>query len=414
MTEKSKRAERTVGVRPKFNHGQIVICLLLNAALYLCGCASGRPTVSTNNTQSGKAPVRKVDFSGAPEVKELAERTRQVGNEMYPRVLAVLADDTSKLPQQFVVVFKRRTWRGMPGVTLGTRIRLNAGWVAKNPAGLDMVLIHEMAHVAEHYRWYNWLRTPSYWSEGIADYARYKLGYTNGWRCPECAVEFPHYTCGYACAGAFLLFVDATCGSNVVRQLNAELWRGSYSDKFFTRVTGKSLEELWAEFQKTPAFTPFAAEVTKLYDALGYVKGKPPRGVRGRFRAYLKEQSEANALLREMAVEMKDKPLKEVLRVYAFLRYFEEAAKFLQSLADKGQLPGFSIGELSETWPEMAEWECLSKVHPGSRAFYCRKDCDPSTFHYIVVEESKDSAWKLKRAWRSAPDGRVMEEYPLP
>jgi len=352
-----------------------------------------------------------VDYSEAPEVKELAEHARRVGNEMYPKIVALLVDDTSKLPQHFVIGFKRRTWRGMPGVTLGTRIRLNADWVAKNPAGLDMVLIHEMAHVAEHYRWYNWLKTPSYWSEGMADYARYKLGYINGWRCPQCAVEFPHYTSGYACAGAFLLFVDATYGSNVVRQLNTELRRGSYSDKFFTKATGKNLDELWAKFQKTSAFTPVAAEVTRLYDALGYVNGKPPRDVRGQFRAYLKEPSATNALLHDVAVEMKDKPIKEVLRLYAFLRYFDEPAKFLQSLADKGQLPGFSIGELSETCPGMSEWECLSEVNSGSRTFYCRKDGDPSKYHYIVVQEYKDGQWKLQKAWRTGSDGRVVEEF---
>jgi len=59
-----------------------------------------------------------VDYSEAPEVKELAEHARRVGNEMYPKIVALLADDTSKLPQHFVIGFKRRTWRGMPGVTL--------------------------------------------------------------------------------------------------------------------------------------------------------------------------------------------------------------------------------------------------------------------------------------------------------
>src|SRR6266566_619484 len=172
------RVNRPGGARPKCDsYAYVVLCVLVTVAFCVCGCASGRVTVFTNNTQSGKASVRKVDFSEVPGMKELAERTRRIGNEMYPRLLEVLGADTSKLPKQFDIILKKQTWRGNPGVTFGKRIRLNADWVSKNPAGLDMVLIHEMAHVAEHFRWYRWFRTPSYWSEGMADYARFKLGY---------------------------------------------------------------------------------------------------------------------------------------------------------------------------------------------------------------------------------------------
>ena len=69
--------------------------------------------------------------------------------------------------------------------------------------------------------------------------------------------------------------------------------------------------------------TPVAAEVNGLYDALGYSNGKPPRDVRVRFKAYLKKQPEANDLL-EATREMNGKPLKDVIRCCAFIRYFEE------------------------------------------------------------------------------------------
>src|SRR6266542_4304454 len=182
--------------------GRVVFCVAVSVSVGLCGCAIVRSTASAKGAAADTAFVRSVDFNQTPEVKEFAERARRIGNEMYPRVLAVLADDTSKLPKQFDIIFKKHTWRGNPGVTFGNRIRLNADWVAKNPAGLDMVLVHEMAHVAQAYKWYHWFSTPSYWSEGMADYARFKLGYTNGWRCPQCSVEFPHFTSGYSCAGA--------------------------------------------------------------------------------------------------------------------------------------------------------------------------------------------------------------------
>ena len=107
-------------------------------------------TVSTNNTQSRKRSVRKVDLSGAPEVEALAERARRVGNEMYPKILALLADGSSKLPRQFDIVFKKHL-EGNFGQTVGATINLRAEWFAKNPTDLDATLIHEMSHVAQKY-----------------------------------------------------------------------------------------------------------------------------------------------------------------------------------------------------------------------------------------------------------------------
>ena len=138
---------RTVKVN---SHEHVILGLLVSVALHLCGCASGRPIVSTNNTPPGNASVRKVDFSEAPEARALAERARQIGNEMYPRVVALLADDSSKIPRQFDIVFRKHL-EGNFGQTVGTTINLRAEWFAKNPDDLGETLIHEMSHVAQKY-----------------------------------------------------------------------------------------------------------------------------------------------------------------------------------------------------------------------------------------------------------------------
>lgn len=39
---------------------------------------------------------------------------------------------------------------------------------------------------------------------------------------------------------------------------------------------------------------------------------------------------------------------------------------------------------------------------------------DSSMFHYNMVQASKDSHWKLEKAWRTDPKGRVIENYPIP
>lgn len=375
--------------------------------------------------ESDTAHVRNVDFNQASEMKELAEKARQIGNEVYPKILTLLAGDTSKAPRRLDIVFKKHTSGGAPGVTNGRRIRLNAGWLANYPVYLDVVLSHEMAHVAQHYKWYRTSKIPFYWREGIADYVRYKLGYTKGWGCPECSAEFPHYTSGWSCAGSFLLYVDKIYGSNVVRQLNAELRRGAYSDKFFNRATGKSLDDLWAEFQKTPAFTPIAAELDKLHEALGYVNGRTPEDAQARFEAYL-GQRHADARIDELHQALgyvNGKPPNDVLRRYATFLYHgqptsaltENAAEFLMTLAENGQLPGVSKGDHREAWLTIDRSEQAgSDAYPVSRAFYLSCAGDQSLYYYKLVRPSEDTGWKLQRAWRTGTNGRALEEYPLP
>src|SRR5438105_11414539 len=137
------RINRTDGVRPKSNsRGHFTLCLLVSVALHLCGREPGRLTVSANNTPSGKASVRKVGFSEAPEVKELAEHARRIGNEMYPKILALLADDSSTLPRRFDIVFKRHL-EGNFGLTVGATINLRAEWFPRNPTDVGVTLIHE-------------------------------------------------------------------------------------------------------------------------------------------------------------------------------------------------------------------------------------------------------------------------------
>jgi hypothetical protein len=339
----------------------------------------------------GNESVRKVDFRDAPEMKELAERARRVGNDVYPRIRNLLGDG-SKLHRRFDIVFRKQLV-GNVAQTVGTTINLRAHWFRDNPAALDATLVHEMTHVAQQCGADG---AAFHWVEGIADYVCYKFGYTNNSNVPECSASYPHYTSGYCCAGAFLFYVDKMYGSNVVRQLNTELRRGTYSDKFFAKATGKSLEKLWAEFQMTPAFTPAAAEVNRINEAIGYVNGQPPKDVAARFRAYVEQQSGGNLTL--------------------------EAATFLTTLLAQNQLPGVfrrerQLGPPGRSFTIHVDLlrlkESSSDAYPAVRTLYGKKTDDPSTYHYTVVRESKESGWKLKRAWRTVSEEHVVEEYPV-
>ena len=371
----------------------------------VCSPTQKGATVLIRSPEAASAFVRKVDYREAPELKELAERARRIGNEVYPKILTLLAYNTSKLPQQFDIVFKEHVeFRNFAGYecgayAMGKKIYLAADLLQRNPNLLDVQLVHEIAHVAQHY---DWPKVPPYWTEGIADYLRFKLGYTNGWSCPQCSALYPHYTDGYTCAGALLLYVDMTYGSNVVRQLNKELRSVSYSDAFFVKASGKSLKELWGDFRKTPFFTPAAGDILKLEESLGYVNGQPPVGLdvgsisrinEARAETYIKQQPGG--------------------------RLWTEAVQFLKSLKDNNRLPGWSRGEhgkilfqtyLSDLQKAIGDFE----PYPFSKTLVVNKNSDHSIYHYIVVRESKDASWKLEKAWRTSRNGRIVEEYAVP
>jgi hypothetical protein len=336
--------------------------------------------------------VRRVDFAQVPEMKELAERARRLGNEIYPKVLKVLVEDASGIPKQFDIVFRKKAPVDFPAVTRGRTIYVGAHFFFKDSDSLrdfDSILVHEMGHVAEQYR----AKAPFYWIEGMGDYARFKLGYTNGWSCPECAEEYSDYTSGYGCAGSLLLYLDRTYGADVVRQLNTALHRSSYRDDYFAKATGKDLAMLWADFQQTSAYKPVAVRAHELQQSLGYVNGRPPKDLDARYEAYVRTQPGGSLTL--------------------------EGSKFLEGLRNKGQLPGFSKGE--RVWRYQGQKGLmpyrLPKAadpagYPADRYFYFYKTTDdPSIYQYLVERASSGSPWKLLRAWRTAPDGRLLDNY---
>ena len=95
--------------------GHVVFFVAVSVSVGLCGCAIVRSTASAKGAAADTAFVRSVDFNQAPEMNDLAERARQIGNEVYPKILTLLADDRSKLPRQFDIVFKKHISSGAPG-----------------------------------------------------------------------------------------------------------------------------------------------------------------------------------------------------------------------------------------------------------------------------------------------------------
>jgi len=83
--------------------------------------------------------------------------------------------------------------------------------------------------------------------------------------------------------------------------------------------------------------------------------------------------------------------------------------EFLKSLKKKGQQPGWSKADKGTAY-----LETYSYFGPQSVTFNTRKHGNSSIYHYTVARASKDSPWKLQKAWRTDRRGHPIEEYPVP
>ena len=345
---------------------------------------------------------------------------------MYPQVCALLADGDTDFPKCFDVWLEPRLPSGNPGETRMNGIFLDMSYLDDSEddiAYFDHILIHEMAHVAQHYarpiigKWLVYTsRPPNCWQEGIADYVYFRLYRTNDQPC-ECGFRFPHYLNGYSCAAAFLLYLEKAYNSNVVRQLNTVLRKGDYSDDFFLKTTGKALGELWTEFQQTPEFTPNAARMLELQESLGFVGGKPPKDFNARFQSLLNQPT--NAVTKELLKVSSLPGIKKgdaTTSLAAFLYFTQPSGTpetYLISLQQENHLPGIDDSHETELSGRL-KLSDMDPKFPCARPFTVTKQGDPSTYHYTVFSPSREAGWRLQRAWRTGPDGFLIEEYKVP
>jgi hypothetical protein len=135
--------------------------------------------------------------------------------------------------------------------TSGAVTRFNPLWFKKHPQDTD-VATHEVMHIVQNYHLGH---TPGWLTEGIADYARYIYGINNkaaGWAMLDYNPK-QSYKNGYRVTARFLIWLQKNVSKNIVDKLNTALYKGTYSQKTWKQLTGKSVDELWKMYAKNPA-----------------------------------------------------------------------------------------------------------------------------------------------------------------
>jgi hypothetical protein len=179
-----------------------------------------------------------VDYGEVPDVKEWAEKARDLCEKWYPVLSETLASKDFIPPRDVRLVFKDEK-KGI-AYTSGATITVVADWIRKHPDDFGMV-IHELCHVVQSYpKGVGWI------TEGIADYVRY-FKYEPKPVPPKIGAK-ASYKDGYKTSATFLAWIEKAKDKEIIRKLNERLRSGGYKDELFKEWTGSDLDSLWKEF----------------------------------------------------------------------------------------------------------------------------------------------------------------------
>jgi hypothetical protein len=188
-----------------------------------------------------KYPVEFViDVADEPKMKDWAEKVARICTRAYPMINEELKSEGFK-PPAVVTLALKTGYRGVAFAS-GGRMTGSVKYFEEHPDDVG-AMVHETTHVVQHY---NGRGNPGWLVEGISDYVRFfkfepgKLGRINAARA--------HYNGSYRVTAAFLAFVTDKYDKQLVLKLNKVLRDGQYKKEIFKELTGKSLEELDAEW----------------------------------------------------------------------------------------------------------------------------------------------------------------------
>jgi hypothetical protein len=184
-----------------------------------------------------------IDTSAVPELKPWADRLQPIVDTWYPHFVAALPSDGFTAPRKFTITFKN-----MEGVayTSGKDVVCAAAWFKAHPDD-EGAVIHELVHVVQQYRS---RRNPGWLVEGVADYYRW-FNYEPENKHPRPNPDRAKYTDSYRTTAAFIEYVANNYGHEIPARLNQVMREGRYEPGLWTEYTGRTVDELWAEYVKT-------------------------------------------------------------------------------------------------------------------------------------------------------------------
>lgn len=197
-------------------------------------------------------PSTPVDEATKAKLEELAKTYERVARDNYPLVIHALRMESEPVAKDVKIVVTyaydgvaATSGSGFGGANRGARIVVSAKYALGHPNDLGMI-VHEMVHVVQSYPTYD----PVWLVEGVADWVRW-FNYEALAKRPRPNPTRAKARDSYQTTGAFLYYVSTRYDFNLVPKLNRAFKDRAYKESLFKDYTGKTLDELDAEWRKT-------------------------------------------------------------------------------------------------------------------------------------------------------------------
>jgi|TARA_B110000914_G_scaffold39319_1_gene32702 hypothetical protein len=196
-----------------------------------------------------------VDATEAPQYADWVEKElKPVIIAWYPQLVAMLPSKNYQAPTTVTFQFRDDVPPRVPAYAAGSKITMNAPWF-KNQLNREAkgCVIHELVHVVQNY----WLAphlnpnpnpTPSWITEGLADYLRWFLyePESKGAHYSPAQIKKMKHDASYRISANFIDWVSRTHKKDLARLINDDARNGRYQENLWKKHTGKSLQELAA------------------------------------------------------------------------------------------------------------------------------------------------------------------------
>jgi hypothetical protein len=172
--------------------------------------------------------------------------------ETFFKVYPKLAKEYNKNTNREVKFMIDTAYKGV-AATGGGRVVFSAAYMQKHKEDIDVVT-HEVMHIVQNY---GRSGGPGWLTEGIADYARYKFGVNNEgakWALPPYKAG-QSYRNSYRITAAFFNWLETKQYAGLVKKVDAQLRDHTYTSSTWKDLTGKTLDELWADYASAKSVT---------------------------------------------------------------------------------------------------------------------------------------------------------------
>ena len=190
----------------------------------------------------------KLTFINQDATLDTALQQRMV-NTFY-KVYPELAKAYNKKTAKEVTFVIDTAYKGVAETDNG-KVTISSRWMHLHPEDID-VITHEVMHIVQDY---GESAGPGWLTEGIADYARYKLGVNNNaakWSLPPYK-STQNYDNAYRVTARFLIWIEEKVKPGLVKDFNNQLRLHTFTDNSWKNATGKTLDELWKIYSENPA-----------------------------------------------------------------------------------------------------------------------------------------------------------------